>query len=266
MGIAGVIVVVGAAAIGYAVAISSRGPDATPTPSAASSPGLACEVSVSPETIVVDPDTGESGDVLFVAGAGFPPNRAATIYLEGSTLDVTTTGSGGFTTEIQPAPGVTYPAPPNIEAGTVTWNVTGWDAPTGPGSTGSLPPRACETQLTVTIELTHTPSATPALDLSAGSYAEVVADGVRVRVEPSLEATAVGALYTGDVVRILAPALVAEGLAWYRIETVVVAHGQALHGYMAAGGPDGQAYLRPTIEPPPPTPSPSPSPSPSPAP
>ncbi|MGH2488642.1 MAG: SH3 domain-containing protein, partial [Candidatus Limnocylindria bacterium] len=100
-------------------------------------------------------------------------------------------------------------------------------------------------------------------DLAAGGYAEVIADGVRVRIAPSATATVIGALFTGDVVRILAPAQVAEGIAWYRVETVVVQHGDAMTGYVAAGV-EGQPFLRPTSAPPPPTPSPSVTPSPTP--
>jgi hypothetical protein len=124
-----------------------------------------------------------------------------------------------------------------------------------------VPPRACETQVTVTIELTHEPSPTPPTDLSAGGYAEVIADGVRVRIAPSPTATVIGALFSGDVVRILAPAQVAEGYAWYRVETVVVQSGDPMTGYVAAGV-EGQPFLRPTTAPPPPTPTPLPSASP----
>jgi hypothetical protein len=120
-------------------------------------------------------------------------------------------------------------------------------------------------EVTVIIELTAVPSATPPTDLVPGGYAEVLADGVRVRVEPSLEATVVGALFTGDVVRILEPAQVAEDLVWYRVESVVTQSGAQVRGYVAAGS-GSSIYLRPTAEPPPPTPTPSPSPSPSPSP
>ncbi len=128
----------------------------------------------------------------------------------------------------------------------------------------------CEVEVTVTIELTHAPSATPSAtaptDLSAGDYAEVVADGVRVRVTPATDSTVVGALFTGDVVRILSPAQVVDGLVWYQVETVVLqAGGSPIRGYMAAGA-DGQSFLVQTTAPPPPTPTPSASPSGSPTP
>jgi len=240
------------------------GPSASPTSSPSGSAGaLACEVSVSPATFVVDPDTGASDDVLFFAGTRFPPNSAVSIYLTGSVLEGTTSDAGSFTLEVEAASDVTHPAPPDIEPGPVTWTVTGWDAPQPPGDFGSVPPRACETQVTVSIELSHAPSPTPPTDLSAGGYAEVIADGVRVRIAPSSTATVIGALFTGDVVRILAPAQVAEGIAWYRIETVVVQSGEHKTGYVAAGV-EGQPFLRPTTEPPPPTPSPSVTPSPTP--
>ncbi|MGH2463264.1 MAG: SH3 domain-containing protein [Candidatus Limnocylindria bacterium] len=254
-----VILVIGAAAIGYALA-SSRNPTPSPSPSPSAGP-LACEVSVSPDTIVVNPDTGQSDDVLFFAGTGFPPDSAVSIFLTGSVQEGTTSDAGSFTVEVDVGPGVTHPEPQDVKRGPVTWTVTGWDAPQPPGDFGSLPPRACETQVTVTIELTHEPSPTPPTDLAAGGYAEVIADGVRVRVAPSPTATVIGALFSGDVVRILAPAQVAEGFAWYRIETVVIASGQPLTGYVAAGV-EGQPFLRPTTEPPPPTPSPSATPPP----
>jgi len=236
----------------------SASPTASPSPS--STPAIGCEVSVSPASFVVNPETGASDDTLFFAGTGFPPNSAVSIFLTGAVLDATTTDAGSFTAEVRPAPEVTHPAPPDIEPGSVTWNVTGWDSPQPPGEFGSVPPRACQTQVTVTIELTHEASPTPPTDLSAGSYAAVVAEGVRVRIEPSVDATVVGALFPGDVVRILAPAVVVEGLAWYQVETVVIQSGQPLRGYVAAGV-DGQAFLQPTAAPPPPTPTPSPSPS-----
>jgi len=257
-----VVLVLGVAAIGYALAVSSRGPTATPSPSQSLGP-LACEVSVSPDTFLVDPDTGASDDVLFFAGTGFPQNSAVSIYLTGTVQEGTTSDAGSFTLEVEAGSDVTHSAPPDIEAGPVTWTVTGWDAPQPPGEFGSVPPRACETQVTVSIELTHEPSPTPPTDLAAGGYAEVIADGVRVRVAPSPTATVIGALFSGDVVRILAPAQVAEGFAWYRVETVVIASGQPLTGYVAAGV-EGQPYLRPTTAPPPPTPSPSVTPSPTP--
>ncbi len=224
---------------------------------------LSCEVSIEPTTIVVDPDTGRAtSTTLFMAGTGFPPSSGVTLLLTGASEDLVSDASGSFSFSFPPVSGETYPEPAELEPGPLTWTVVGWDAPEAPGDFASIPPRACETRVTVTIELTHTPSPTPPTDLSAGGYAEILADGVRVRIEPSLEATVVGALFTGDVVRILAPAQVVEGLAWYRVESVVTQSGDRVRGYVAAGA-DGQVFLRPTVEPPPtPTPGPSPSPSP----
>jgi len=259
-----VVLAVGAAAIGYALAVSSRSPTATPSPTPTSAAGFSCEVSLSPTTIVVNPETGLSADAtLFLAGTGFPPSSGVTVVLIGTALDFVSDPSGSFTFTFAPLPGDTYPAPPDLEPGPLTWTVIGWDAAEAPGDFGSIPPQACETRVSVTIELTHTPSPTPPTDLAAGGYAEVIADGVRVRVAPSPTATVIGALFLGDVVRILAPAQVAEGIAWYRVETVVIASGQPLTGYVAAGVA-GQPYLRPTTAPPPPTPSPSVTPSPAP--
>jgi Bacterial SH3 domain len=262
LGALAILLGLGAAAIGYLLAVSSREPSATPSPTAPA--GFSCEVSLSPATIVVDPDTGlaESGQ-LFLAGTGFPPSSGVTLVLVGTAIDFVTDPSGSFTFTFAPVPGDAYPAPPDLEAGPLTWTVIGWDAPEAPGDFGSMPPQACEEQVSATIELTHSPSPTPPTDLSAGGYAEVIADGVRVRAAPSSTATVIGALFSGDVVRILAPAQVVDGIAWYRVETVVVQSGDPMTGYVAAGV-EGQPFLRPTSAPPPPTPSPSATPSPAP--
>jgi hypothetical protein len=259
LGLGGAVVLVAGLAIGFA--LSSRSSTSSPSPSAAFSSSGDCQVSVSPDVIRVDPNTGDSSDVLAVAGTGFPASSAVSIFLPVTVMDVTTTAQGGFSMEIEAEAGVTHAAPPDTVGGVTIWNVTGWDAPEPPDEFGSVPPRACQTQVAVTVELTAAVSPTPPTDLVAGGYAEVLADGVRVRVEPSLEATAVGALFTGDVVRILEPAQVAEGVTWYRVESVVTQSGESVRGYMAAGF-DGQVYLRPTAEPPPPTPTPEPTPTP----
>lgn len=242
-----------------AVAGCTTSPSATPSPSPTATPVGSCQVSVTPDTIVVDPDSGQSDDVLFFAGTGFPPGVAVTIHMAGSVMDATTTGAGGFTLEVGPDSEISHPRQP----GPATWTITAWDAPQPPRDGSSLPPKACEAVVEVTIRLTSKPSQPPPTDLSAGDFAEVIADGVRVRAAPSPTATIVGALFPGDVVRILEPAQVAEGYAWYRIETVVIQSGQPLRGYVAAGS-GTQAYLQRTGEPLPPTPTPSPSPSPSP--
>jgi hypothetical protein len=257
----GVILIVGFA-LGFA--LSSRNqPEATPTPT---SDAATCQVSVSPTTIVVDPDRLDVTSTVFIAGAGFPPSSGVTLMLPGEALDLGSDASGSFSYVLAAAAGDAYPLPPDLEPGAVTWTVIGWDSPQAPPDSGSIPPKACETQVTVTIELTGSASATPAgsppTDLVPGGYAEVLADGVRVRIEPSLDATVTGALFIGDVVRILEPAQAAEGLIWYRVESVVTGGGEYVRGYVAAAGSDGQAFLAPTDEPPSPTPSPSPSPSP----
>ena len=262
MAVGAVVLVVGAAAIGYLLALASRGPSASPSPTPQAA--FSCEVSLSQPTILVNPDTGRSeDDELFLAGTGFPRSSGVTLVLHGTSMDFVSDPSGSFTFTFAVEPGEAYPEPPDIEPGPVTWTVVGWDAPEAPGDFGSIPPRVCETRVSVTIELTHVSSPTPPTDLSAGGYAEVIADGVRIRVAPSATATVIGALFTGDVVRILAPAQVAEGIAWYRVETVVVQSGEHHTGYVAAGV-DGQPFLRPTTAPPPPTPSPSVTPSPTP--
>jgi hypothetical protein len=264
IGIGAAVVLVGGFAIGFA--ISSGSPDPSPTPSA--TPTAECQVRVTPTTIQVDPDTGASDDILLFTGSGFPASSAVSIDLApaGSILDVTSTAEGDFSAEIHAAVDTTHPPPPGITAGPVTWTVTGWDGPRPSDPAGPPPASVCEVEVTVTIEFPHAPSATPGAsaptDLSAGDYGKVLADGVRVRVAPALDATVVGALFTGDVVRILAPAQVVDGLVWYQVETVVLAAGGSpIRGYMAAGS-NGQVYLVETTAPPPPTPTPSASPSP----
>ena len=240
---------------------------ATPSPTESPSPTAsvtACQVSVSPESILVNGDTGQSDEVLYFAGSGFPSEVAVSVSFGGSVANASTTSAGSFTLEIGPSLQVTYPSPPTAGPGPATWTITAWDAAQPPDDGSSRPPIACETQVVVGLEFTDVSNPAPPADLSAGDYAEVIADGVRVRSEPSPSATVVGALFIGDVIRILAPAQVAEGFAWYRMETVVIQSGQALHGYVAAGTAD-QAFLRRTGQPLPSTPTPSPSPSPSPS-
>ena len=262
IGFGAAVVLVAGFAIGFAIS-SDRSPSSSPSPSP-SATSFSCTVSIEPTTIVVDPDTGLATDAtLVMAGTGFPPSSGVTLLLTGTALDTVTDASGDVELLFAPVAGETYPAPPDLEPGPLTWTVVGWDAPQAPAEFASAPPRVCETQVSVTIELTHTPSPSPPTDLSAGSYGKILADGVRVRIQPALDATVVGALFTGDVVRILAPAQVVDGLVWYQVETVVLqAGGPPIRGYVAAGS-DGQVYLEPTTAPPPPTPTPSASPSPS---
>ena len=258
----GGIVLVAGFALGFAL---SNRPAADPSPSP--SADIDCQVSLSPETFTVDPVSGASDEILSFAGSGFPPDSAVSIDFapNGAVLDYTSSAAGDFTAEVRATIGTTHPAPPDIEAGSMTWAVTGWDSPEPPQTAESAPPAACEVEVVATIELAAVPSATPPTDLVPGGYAEVLADGVRVRVEPSVESTVVGALFTGDVVRILEPAQVADDLVWYRVESVVIQSGQQVRGYVAAGS-GNTIYLRPTAEPPPPTPTPVPTPSPSPSP
>ncbi len=260
IGFGAAVVLVAGFFIGFAI---SSGPLASPTPTPSpSAAAFSCTVSIEPTTIVVNPDTGLAEDAtLVMVGTGFPPSSGVTLLLTGTAVDTVTDASGSVEFHVAPVAGETYPAPPDLEAGPLTWTVVGWDAPQAPGDFASAPPRVCETRVTITIAFTHTPSPSPPTDLSAGSYGKILADGVRVRVQPALDATVVGALFTGDVVRILSPAQVVEGLVWYQVETVVLqAGGSPIRGYMAAGS-DGQVYLEPTTAPPPPTPTPSASPS-----
>jgi hypothetical protein len=112
------------------------------------------------------------------------------------------------------------------------------------------------------------PSATPApapSGLAAGVYAQVVVDGLNVRVNPKADATAIGQLFFGDVVLVRSDAGVVAGLHWYEVETYQTANDQRLIGYVAAGA-SGQAYLQPLAGKPSPTPSPTPTPAATPAP
>jgi hypothetical protein len=230
----------------------------SPTPSPSFSAAVSCQVTVTPTTIRVDSASSGSDDVLFFAGAGFAPDAAVQIDFSPaeSVEDVTSSASGTFEATIPASPGSTYVT--DVQPGPLTWTVRGWNV-AEPDASSPIPQPVCTEEVTVTIELTDAPSPTPPTDLSAGGYAEILADGVRVRVEPSLESTAVGALFAGDIVLLLAPAQMAEGLVWYRIESVRTQSGETVRGYVAAGA-DGQVYLRPTGEPPP-TPSPSASPA-----
>lgn len=100
--------------------------------------------------------------------------------------------------------------------------------------------------------------------LSEGSYAKVLVDGLRVRTDPKADATAVGALFFGDVVRIRSKATTAGGYTWYQVETVQTANDQPLLGYVA-GAKGSTPYLEAMAGPPPPTPSHTPTPSPQPS-
>ena len=260
--VAGMLVIAVAVLLGYVLGqlmSDADDPGSSPSPSVA----VSCQVTVTPETIRVESETSGSDDVLFFAGAGFPPNSAVQIDFSPapSLQDFTSSAGGTFEATIPASPGSTYE--PGVQPGPLTWTIRGWDVPEPPDTSSPGPQPVCSAEVTVTIELTEAASPTPPTDLSAGGYAEILADGVRVRIEPSLDSTVVGSLFTGDIVRLLAPAQMAEGLAWYRVESVVTQSGETVRGYIAAGA-DGQVYLRPTGEPPPPTPSPTLSPSPSP--
>jgi hypothetical protein len=109
-----------------------------------------------------------------------------------------------------------------------------------------------------------TGSVAPAGTLGAGIYAKVIVDGLRVRIAAKADATPVGALFFGDVVRIRAAAGTVGGFTWYQVETVQTANDQPLLGYVA-GAHGSDAYLQAMAGPPPPTPSHTPTPSPAPS-
>ncbi len=104
-------------------------------------------------------------------------------------------------------------------------------------------------------------------ELTKGTYAQVVVDGLRVRVSAKADATPVGALFFGDVVRIRGEAGTAGGYTWYEIESFHTANDQPVTGFVA-GAKGGTAYLKALAGKPSPTPSRSPTrePSPTPAP
>ena len=108
-------------------------------------------------------------------------------------------------------------------------------------------------------------SAAPAGELAPGTYAQVLVDGLRVRVDAKPDATAVGALFFGDVVRIRASAGKAGGYTWYEVETYQTINDTPLTGYVA-GAHGEEAYLKALAAKPSPTPSHSPTPSPTPSP
>jgi hypothetical protein len=114
------------------------------------------------------------------------------------------------------------------------------------------------------VQLTPSPSPTPTAPsgLVAGAYARVTADGLRIRVAARTNATPVGALFFGDVVKIRSDAASSGGYHWYEIETVQTANDQQLTGFIA-GAKGDESYLEPMSGPPSPTPPRSPSPSPS---
>jgi hypothetical protein len=100
--------------------------------------------------------------------------------------------------------------------------------------------------------------------LTQGTYARVIVDGLRVRISAKADATAVGALFFGDVVRIRATAGTSGGFTWYQVESVQTANDQPLLGYVA-GAKGATAYLEAMAGPPPPTPPHTPTPSPAPS-
>lgn len=100
--------------------------------------------------------------------------------------------------------------------------------------------------------------------LAPGSYARVAVDGLKIRTSAKTAATAIGALFLSDVVRIRADAGVAGGYHWYEIETVQTFNDQQLIGFVA-GSSATTAFLTPMSGPPSPTPARSASPSASPS-
>ncbi len=100
--------------------------------------------------------------------------------------------------------------------------------------------------------------------LTQGTYARVIVDGLRVRISAKADATAVGALFFGDVVRIRATAGTSGGFTWYQVESVQTANDQPLLGYVA-GAKGATPYLEAMAGPPPPTPPHTPTPSPAPS-
>ncbi len=108
------------------------------------------------------------------------------------------------------------------------------------------------------------PSSPSGGTLGQGTYAKVIVDGLRVRISAKADATAVGALFFGDVVRIRAEAGTSGGFTWYQVETVQTANDQPLLGYVA-GAKGATPFLEAMAGPPPPTPSHTPTPSPAPS-
>lgn len=96
--------------------------------------------------------------------------------------------------------------------------------------------------------------------LVPGVYARVKVDGLRIRVAAKADATAVGALFLSDVVRIKADAGVAGGFHWYEVETIQTYNDQHLTGFIA-GAKGDEPYLEVLAGTPAPTPTRSATPS-----
>ena len=144
--------------------------------------------------------------------------------------------------------------------GTPSPSATVSAAPPSLAASGSLPEASPSGDSGATSE----PSAG---ELTKGTYAQVMVDGLRVRVSAKADATPVGALFFGDVVRIRAAAGTSGGYTWYEVESFHTANDQPVTGFVA-GAKGGTAYLKALAGKPSPTPSRSPTrePSPTPAP
>jgi hypothetical protein len=133
------------------------------------------------------------------------------------------------------------------------------------GATGSPTPSPTATRpASQAASVQPSPSASVAAStapMAPGTYARVSVDGLRIRVSPKASATAVGALFFSDVVRIRADAGEAGGFHWFEIETVQTANDEQLTGFIA-GAKGDESYLEPMSGPPSPTPPRSPSASP----
>jgi hypothetical protein len=138
-------------------------------------------------------------------------------------------------------------------SGSPTPVATGTPGPGSPTSApGSVVPSSSEAPAS------GTPAPVPT-GLAAGVYAQVVVDGLNVRVNPKSDATPIGQLFFGDVVLVRSDAGVVAGVHWYEIETYQTVNDQRLIGYVA-GAASGQSYLQPLAGKPSPTPSPTPTP------
>jgi len=139
----------------------------------------------------------------------------------------------------------------------------GSPSPSAAGSGASAPATSSAAAATPSASASAS-AAGPGGKLVQGAYAQVMVDGLRVRISAKPTATAVGALFFGDVVRIRSTAGTAGGYTWYEIETFQTANDQPLTGYVA-GAKGATAYLKALAGKPTPTPSRSPTPSPVPS-
>lgn len=117
--------------------------------------------------------------------------------------------------------------------------------PSAPAATSSVAPSGAAASAPVG----------PAPSFAVGDSARVLAGGLRVRGEASVDGTVLGSLFPGDIVEVLGGPVEADGFTWYEVGNA------ALRGFVAAGDESGP-FLEASSEPPPSAGAASPSASP----